>query len=220
MLPCRHGQRPTHNHPRAADHPDWIVQPWEVLDILDTLAAIQLDAMAEPRAPGEPAFNVFAANSVGYFGPHELVLRSRPGGEDSHWGGCRAGQQVLGIEADGTVKPCPSLPTAPYNGGDLREQSLDDIWADAPEVRFARDRTTDELWGFCRTCAYAETCRAGCSFISHVTLGRRGNNPFCYHRAATLRRQGLRERLVHREAAPGEPFDFGRFDLEIEPWPG
>lgn len=200
---------------RAADRPDWIVQPWMILDIVETLADIQRDAIAR-----ELPFEVFAGNNIGYFGPHEAVLRSRPGLPPTHWNGCRAGQQVLGIEADGVVKGCPSLPTAPYDGGNLREVSLEQIWQHADELAFARDRDTSELWGRCAGCYYAPTCMAGCSFTAHCTLGKRGNQPFCWYRADQLRREGLREVLVHAEDAPGTPFDFGRFELREEPWPG
>jgi hypothetical protein len=48
-------------------------------------------------------------------------------------------------------------------------------------------------------------------------MGRRGNNPYCHHRALVHRSQGLRERFVRVEAPPGEPFDHGRFDLVVEP---
>lgn len=197
---------------RAADRPEWIVQPWMVLEIVETLADIQREATREGVR-----FNVFAGNNIGYFGPHEAILRSRQGANTTHWNGCRAGMQVLGIEADGVVKGCPSLPTAPYDGGNLKDVSLQDIWDHAEELAFARDRSLDELWGFCRTCYYAETCRAGCSFTAHTTLGRRGNNPFCWYRADQLQRRGVRERLVQVEAAPGTPFDFGRFELVEEP---
>jgi radical SAM protein with 4Fe4S-binding SPASM domain len=198
---------------RAADQPDWIVQPWMILDIVERLAAIQRRAVTE----GLP-FEVFAGNNIGYFGPHEAILRSRAGQPATHWNGCRAGMQVLGIEADGVVKPCPSLPTAPYTGGDLKTQRLADIWQAPGAMSFARDRSLDELWGRCGDCYYAETCRGGCSFTAHSTLGRRGNNPFCWYRADQLRREGLRERLVQVEEAPGLPFDFGRFELIEEPW--
>ena len=126
---------------------------------------------------------------------------------------------MLGIEADGVVKGCPSLPTAPYAGGNVKDLSLKEIWEHSEVIAFARTRSLDELWGRCAGCYYAPTCRAGCSFTAHSTLGRRGNNPFCWYRADTLRREGLRERLVHAEAAPGQPFDFGRFELVEEPWP-
>jgi radical SAM protein with 4Fe4S-binding SPASM domain len=201
---------------RAADRPEWIIEPWRVVEIIDTLAAIQLDA-AENYRGGTP-FNVFAGSSIGYFGPHEQVLRSRPGGPDIHWRGCMAGRYSIGIEADGTVKGCPSLPTRDYAGGNVRDLSLESIWETSEKVRFVRDRTLDELWGFCRTCYYAEVCRAGCSWTAHVTLGRRGNFPFCYYRVTQLKSRGVRERLVHREHPEGIPFDYGRFEIVEEPW--
>jgi hypothetical protein len=97
--------------------------------------------------------------------------------------------------------------------------SIEDIWARSAQVRFARDRSLDELWGFCKTCYYADTCRAGCSWTVHTTLGRRGNNPFCYHRVKQLQRKGIRERLVPVERAPRKPYDHGRFEIVEEPWP-
>jgi radical SAM protein with 4Fe4S-binding SPASM domain len=215
---------------RAADRPEWILEPWSVVEVIDTLAAIQREAAAAfaagsghdggsaPKPPGGVPFNVFISNNVGYFGPHELTLRSRPGGGEAHFRGCRAGVDVIGIESDGTVKGCPSLPTAPYAGGNVRDLSLQQIWEHSEALRFARDRSLDELWGFCRTCYYADTCRGGCSWTAHVTLGRRGNNPFCYHRVTQLRRRGLRERLVVKEKAPQEPYDFGRLEIVEEPW--
>ena len=83
-------------------------------------------------------------------------------------------------------------------------------------MRYNRDRTVDDLWGFCRTCYYADTCRAGCTWTAESLLGKPGNNPMCHHRALELARAGKRERLVHVTAAPGEPFDMGRFELVLE----
>lgn len=207
---------------RAADRPDWIVQPYEIPEILETLAQIQLEVAARHRAAGRAPrtmFHVGIGNNLGYYGKHEELLRSRPGHASAAWGGCTAGRFTLGIESDGKVKGCPSLPSAPYVGGNVRDVSIAELWDDSPELRFVRDRTTDELWGFCKTCYYADTCRAGCSFTTHCTLGRRGNNPFCTYRATQLARRGVRERLVHREAAAGVPYDFGRFELVEEPLP-
>jgi radical SAM protein with 4Fe4S-binding SPASM domain len=206
---------------RAADRPEWILQPYMMLELAETLASMQLEAVEEARAKGLPpsrAFNIGVGNNVGYYGPWEQVLRSRPGGDERHWEGCQAGKYVMGIESDGRVKGCPSLPTAPYIGANVRDISLEEIWAEGQELQFARDWTPDELWGYCAECYYADICRAGCSFTSHSTLGRRGNNPFCWHRAEQFRRKGLREILVQKDRAPGEPYDFGRFELQVEPW--
>lgn len=191
---------------RAADRPDRLLQPYELLDLVPRLGAIarrHADRMV-----------VHAANNLGYFGPHESDLRK------AHWKGCTAGRYTLGIEANGDVKGCPSLPSRPYVGGNLRDRRLADLWASTAELRFTRDRDTSELWGFCATCYYAAECRGGCSWTAHTLLGRRGNMPYCHHRALELRARGLRERLVKVAEAPGDPFDFGRFELVEEPWPG
>ena len=206
---------------RAADRPDWLLEPYMVLEVIDTLADIQRWAQQRAADRGiawERAFHVRLGNNLGYFGPHEQLLRTRPGSPDSYWQGCSAGKFVMGIESDGTIKGCPSLPTAPYTGGNVKTAALEDIWNDAPEIAFARERGTSELWGFCKSCYYAEVCRAGCSFTAHSAIGKRGNNPFCYYRATQMKRKGLRERVVLRQAAPGDPYDFGLYEILEEPW--
>lgn len=202
---------------RAADRPDWILEPWQIVVAIDTLAALQKRALEEAKTSGKRPLAIYPGNTLGYFGPHELMLRSRPGGHETHWIGCRAGINVISVESDGTVKGCPSLPTAPYAAGNVTELKLEDIWQQSDTIRFARDRGTEELWGRCKTCYYADTCRGGCSWMAHCSLGRRGNNPFCYYRVKKLEKEGLRERLVPRERAPNLPYDFGRFDLEEYP---
>jgi radical SAM protein with 4Fe4S-binding SPASM domain len=129
---------------------------------------------------------------------------------------CGAGRTLIGIEADGTIKGCPSLPTATWAGGNVRDHSIADIWERAKPLRYTRDRTADDLWGFCRNCYYADTCRAGCTWTSDVFFGKPGNNPYCHHRALEHERMGKRERLVPVELPPGTPFDHGRFDVIVE----
>lgn len=195
---------------RAADHPDWLLQPYELLDLFPRLGALKerCHSLGIVFSPG---------NNIGYFGPFESLLRSDDG-RIGHWSGCTAGDRTLGIEADGTLKGCPSLPTASYAGGNLRLRPLRDILEDTPQLRFTRDRSIDDLWGFCRNCYYADVCRAGCTWTSHVLFGQAGNNPYCHYRALQFHKQGLRERLVPLAAAPGVPFDHGRFALLVEPF--
>lgn len=205
----------------ASDRPDWILEPWRVIEVIDELAAIQKDAIANPRPHEKPPrrlFDVQMGNNLGYYGPHEELLRSHPARKSRYWGGCGAGVSTMSIESDGTIKACPSLPTAPYVGGNVLDVAVEKAWQEEPNLRFARDRDTSELWGFCKGCYYADVCKGGCSFTAHCTHGKRGNNPFCYHRAATLKRQGIRESLVLKEAAAGLPYDFGRFEIVEEPW--
>ncbi len=194
---------------RAADHPEILLQPYELLDVFPVIAALK-------RRCDEAGVRVWPGNNIGYFGPYENLLRGQmPLG---HCYSCGAGRSTLGIEADGTVKGCPSLPTAAWAGGNVREHALREIWERGQPLRYTRDRTVEDLWGFCRTCYYADECRAGCTWTAFSLLSRPGNNPMCHHRALELRSQGLRERLERTEAPPGEPFDVGTFRLILEPF--
>jgi radical SAM protein with 4Fe4S-binding SPASM domain len=195
---------------RAADRPELLLQPWELLDVVPRVAALKERAFRD-------GITVMPGNNLGYFGPEEALLRSvREGGAD-HWQGCQAGRRVMGIESDGAVKGCPSLQTSHYVGGHLRRRPLREIWEQAPQLAFTRGRTVDSLWGFCRTCPFAEVCLGGCSFTAHALFGRPGNNPLCHFRARTLAREGRRERLVSKAPAPGKPFDSGVFEIVEEP---
>jgi radical SAM protein with 4Fe4S-binding SPASM domain len=195
---------------RAADHPEILLEPYQVLDVIPRLARLKERAKAG-------GILLMPGNNVGYFGPYERTLR--PHMVDSHCGSCGAGRVSLGIEANGDIKGCPSLPSADYVGGNVREHSLKEIWERAPALRFTRARTADDLYGFCRTCYYAEACLGGCTWTTHTLFGKPGNNPFCHHRALELQRAGKRERLVRARAPEGAPFDFGHFEIMEEPWP-
>jgi radical SAM protein with 4Fe4S-binding SPASM domain len=192
---------------RAADHADWLLQPYDLLELfpmLDRLAARCRDADVR----------LWPGNNIGYFGPYESALRGTL--TRGHHVGCGAGVWGLGIEADGTIKGCPSLATAGWTGGNVRDAQLVDIWERGAAMRYIRDRTVDDLWGFCRTCYYADECRGGCTWTAESLLGKPGNNPMCHHRALEMQRMGKRERLVQIEKPPGLPFDQGRFELIVE----
>jgi Y-X(10)_GDL-associated radical SAM protein len=193
---------------RAADRPELLLQPYELLELMPLLAELYQEGV-------DRDFLMQPGNNIGYFGPYEHLWRGG-GDERVYWNGCNAGQNSLGIEADGTIKGCPSLATSTYSGGNVRDLPLETIWWKTPELSFTRTRTTDELWGFCRSCYYAEVCRAGCTWTSDSLLGRAGNNPYCHHRTLELARKGLRERIVQVEPAPGKSFDHGLFALVLE----
>jgi radical SAM protein with 4Fe4S-binding SPASM domain len=157
---------------------------------------------------------MLAGNNVGYYGPYEHVLRSYC--KSGHGESCQAGRLTLGIESNGDIKGCPSLPTESWVGGNIRQHSLRDIWERTKPLRHMRDRTTDELWGYCKDCYYADGCRAGCTWMTTALFGRPGNNPYCHHRALEMQRQGKRERVARVSEAPGLPFDCARWELIVE----
>jgi Y-X(10)_GDL-associated radical SAM protein len=193
---------------RAADHPEILLQPYQLLEVMPLLAELYEEG-------AEQGLHMQPGNNVGYFGPYETLFRSN-GDERVHWSSCNAGQNTIGIEADGTIKGCPSLPTTAYAGGNIRDLTLEDMWRSAPEISFTRTRTQNDLWGFCQSCYYSDVCRSGCTWTTHVLFGRAGNNPYCHHRTLELEKQGLRESIRRVAPAPGQPFDHGRFELELE----
>lgn len=193
---------------RAADHPELLLQPYQLLELMPLLAELFEKGV-------ERGMLLQPGNNVGYFGPYEMLWRGS--GEDTiYWAGCNAGQNTMGIEADGTIKGCPSLPTVGYAGGNVRDLTLEDIWRTTPELNFNLTRAGEELWGYCRGCYYADSCRGGCTWLSHSLFGRPGNNPYCHHRVLELNARGLRERVVPVAPAPGLSFDHGRHDLLLE----
>lgn len=192
---------------RAADEPEILLRPYDLLELFPLLG--RLKARAD-----ELGVRIWPGNNVGYFGPFESALKG--GMPRGHMASCGAGRTTLGIEADGAIKGCPSLPTEAWTGGNIRDHSLREIWERAEPLRYTRDRTVDDLWGFCRSCYYAAECLAGCTWTSHVFFGRPGNNPYCHHRALEMQRNGKRERLEQTRLASGLPFDYSHFELVVE----
>lgn len=196
----------------AVDNPELLLQPYQLLAVMPELARLY-------REGARRGLTMVVGNNIGYFGPYESLWRGF-GNEAIHWSGCAAGQNVIGIEADGTIKGCPSLATVGYAAGNIRQLTLADIWHDGDAMSFGRTRSVAaDLWGYCGGCYYADVCRAGCTWTSHSLLGRRGNNPYCHFRARDLARQGLRERVVKIKDAPPDSFAVGEFALIVEPMP-
>jgi radical SAM protein with 4Fe4S-binding SPASM domain len=195
---------------RAADEPEVLLQPYDLLALFPLLDRLKTRC-------DEARVRLWPGNNLGYFGPYESRLRG--GLPRGHLASCGAGRVTLGIEADGSLKGCPSLPSEAWTAGNIRDASLVEVWERGLPMRYTRDRTVKDLWGFCASCYYADACRAGCTWTSSVLFGRPGNNPYCHHRALELARVGKRERVVRTAEAPGQPFDHAQFDLVVEDIP-
>jgi radical SAM protein with 4Fe4S-binding SPASM domain len=71
-------------------------------------------------------------------------------------GGCGAGRLYCAIQPNGLVTPCVFMPIVV---GDLRRQSLKEIWLNSKVMNDLRDR--DKLKGRCGHCQYKRVC-GGC----------------------------------------------------------
>jgi radical SAM protein with 4Fe4S-binding SPASM domain len=196
----------------AVDHDEILLQPYRLRELIPLLARLHAEGL-------DRGLLMAVGNNIGYYGPYEHVFRGLAQ-DEPHWTGCSAGQTGIGLESDGTVKGCPSLATLGYAGGNVRDLTIEDIWNHSEAIHFGRLRSVESLWGFCRTCYYAEVCRGGCTWTADSLLGRPGNNPYCHYRVLELEKKGLRERVAKKRDAPDASFAIGEFELITEPIPG
>jgi radical SAM protein with 4Fe4S-binding SPASM domain len=188
-------------------HRDLVVDPADLLWLVPELAALC-------RSNTRQFFTV-AADDIGYYGKPEQGLRD-DGGEIPFWIGCRAGCQVVGIESNGNVKGCLSLPSSMHGEsrfveGNLRDKPLAEIW-NAPGA-FAYNRTAGEskLTGFCRVCRYRDFCRGGCTWTVHCHAIEGGEgNPFCFYFQAL--KHGRLDLLTEDPTEPETEFFGGKVE--------
>ncbi len=77
---------------RAADDPSILLEPYHLIDVMPTVA--KLKKQGDLRD-----LRIWPGNNLGYYGPHEHLLRGDlPGGRK---GSCSAGRGTLGIESHG-----------------------------------------------------------------------------------------------------------------------
>ncbi len=159
------------------DHRELALLPEDMLDLVPRIAAMCRDGK-QPR--------VYPGHDVGYYGEPEERLRD-PKDSIPFWTGCPAGCSIIGIESNGNIKGCLSLPSA-ANGedvfveGNVRSTSLRDIWLREGGFAYNREFSLEQLGGFCRTCDYAEVCRGGCTWTSFSQNKLSKDNQHCYWR--------------------------------------
>ncbi len=124
-----------------------------------------------------PILPVAGAHDLGY---HSTQLGNLlpPG---CAWQGCTAGLDTLGIQSNGGVKGCLSLPDN-FVEGNVRQRSIIELWRDPNAFALNRRFTPELLGGFCASCPHGPDCRGGCSDLAHAASGSPYNNPYCFYR--------------------------------------
>ena len=164
-----------------ADNRGLVMQPSDVLEVVPLIAGLCRDGKL-PR--------VYPGHDVGYYGEPEEGLRNHSE-HMPYWTGCSAGCTVVGIESNGNIKGCLSLPSQ-MNGvdhfveGNVRHNKLREIWNRPDVFSYNRQFSVQMLGGFCRTCEYAEICRGGCTWTTFAENGSVRDNPYCYWRQKHL----------------------------------
>jgi len=118
---------------------------------------------------------IMGAHSIGY---HSKILRNTT--VNPVWKGCQAGISVIGIESDGSIKGCLSLPEN-FVEGNIRKRSLAEIWNDPKLFTYTRKFSESDLKNQCKECKFRKTCKGGCSTASYSITGDLHCNPYCLH---------------------------------------
>lgn len=118
---------------------------------------------------------VRAGENIGYYGCKGAELW-----DDMPYLGCYAGTRILGIESNGTIKGCLSMPED-FVEGNIRDRSLTEIWNDPKSFAYNRNFTKESADGPCRECHYLPMCRGGCTTTSYSQTGSIANNPYCVY---------------------------------------
>jgi radical SAM protein with 4Fe4S-binding SPASM domain len=106
---------------------------------------------------------LIGAHCFGYFSRyiHHLAL--------SPWIGCQAGFSTLGIQSNGNIKGCLTLPDD-YIEGNIRDESLKDIL-----IRLRKRKSVPR--GYCQSCDVFKECKGGCLGTSLALESF--ENPYC-----------------------------------------
>ena len=185
----------------AVDNDGLLLQPHRLIELMPLLAKALpgrgRSRSADGRRQQHRLFRPVRAHLAGF------------GDEHIHWTGCHAGHTVLALKRTAPSKAVPPWRRSTSAAATSATLALADIWRDNDAIRFGRLRTVDDLWGFCRTCYYADVCRGGCTWTAHSLLGTPGNNPYCHYRALELEKRGLRDRIVKIRDAAAASFAIG-----------
>ena len=118
---------------------------------------------------------ITAAHCIGY---HSSILPNLIIGQ---WRGCQAGIYTLGIQSNGRVKGCLSLPDD-FIEGDIKEKSISELWNNPRFASYNRKFTRDDLTNGCRNCFHGRSCRGGCLSVSTSVTGKKHGDPYCLYR--------------------------------------
>jgi radical SAM protein with 4Fe4S-binding SPASM domain len=87
--------------------------------------------------------------------------------------GCGTGSQTFLLDADGTIYPCINLRHPEFAAGNVRDQSLSDIWRQSGVLLQVRQRAaTNARLGTCAKCCMRYWCMGGCRGETYARTGQ------------------------------------------------
>jgi radical SAM protein with 4Fe4S-binding SPASM domain len=133
-----------------------------------------IDKIIEIKQEGR--IEVDVGENIGYYGCKGYKVW-----DDEPYFGCYAGMRIAGVESNGNVKGCLSMPEE-FVEGNIRDSSFTEIWNNPDGFAYNRKFTRETADGACYDCRYLPICRGGCATTSVSATGSRADNPYCIYR--------------------------------------
>lgn len=99
----------------------------------------------------------------------------------SEWGGCWAGIYSIGITSNGGILGCLSMGNDCFIEGNVRNESLIDIWENPNNFAYNRKFDKSKLGPNCKDCEFGIPCKGGCNSVSFILTSMFHNNPYCFN---------------------------------------
>ncbi|MDP8261678.1 MAG: radical SAM protein [Candidatus Ancaeobacter aquaticus] len=134
-----------------------IISPKQEQELLETVKSLKEkygNYISGPLINEESFMRTFKEYSVKNYDPEKCYMTS-----------CNGGIEDCSVRPDGWVIPCSRL--WEYKTGNIKEQSLYDIWHNSKEMNELRSRREKKINNMpeCHKCEYMPLCRGGCPAI-------------------------------------------------------
>lgn len=122
-----------------------------------------------------------AADNIGYYyDDSEVYIRGKMN-PLCYWEGCQAGINSLFIDSVGNVKGCGALYDEKFIEGNVKQNSLAEIWNNSANFSYNRIFKPGLLSGKCKGCDVGSVCKGGCRASNYFNTNSLYENVFCAH---------------------------------------
>ena len=112
------------------ENKDWILEPKDLIEIIDYLY----------EKKGKNGVHIFPADCMGYYNNKiDEILSEAYGTKIGRWSGCNAGINSFGLLHNGDVVGCTSIRDQKYVEGNIKEQTLREIWENPNSFKWRRN---------------------------------------------------------------------------------